>query len=114
MLTFDLGRREQGAQFAHQLRKLSCLVADMPAISNGVHPEELIGAQTPLLDQWALARRPAPCLVGASTGHPKLVGCNRQIVTSDLWLRSGDLTWARTLSRWYRLGRPADEGGNHA
>ncbi|WP_378951240.1 DUF6634 family protein [Mesorhizobium sp. ANAO-SY3R2] len=49
-----------------------------------------------------------PCLAGLSSGHPKLPGTQRPIRTSDVWLVSQDWGWARTLSRWYRLGRPAE------
>ncbi|WP_394855537.1 DUF6634 family protein [Nitratireductor aquimarinus] len=41
-----------------------------------------------------------------ATGHPRLVGRERSIITSDLQLLSSDQMWARTTSRWYRLGAP--------
>ncbi|WP_374940423.1 DUF6634 family protein [Mesorhizobium sp. INR15] len=47
-------------------------------------------------------------MAGLSTGHPRLVGEGRLIGTSDLWALSEDRAWGRTLSRWYRLGRPAE------
>ncbi|WP_348640934.1 DUF6634 family protein [Mesorhizobium sp. B2-4-17] len=49
--------------------------------------------------------------MGLSTRHPTLVGMNRPIGTSPVWLLSADMTWARTHSRWYRLGRPAERSG---
>jgi hypothetical protein len=45
---------------------------------------------------------------------PRLPGENRPIGTSDLWLMSEDRSWARTLSRWYRLGRPAGHDDLHS
>ncbi|ANY81325.1 hypothetical protein BB934_26450 [Microvirga ossetica] len=46
------------------------------------------------------------CLIGAASGHPLLPGTGRVIRTSDLWIMSEEFSCARTLSRWYRLGRP--------
>lgn len=105
---------EQSAEFGAAFRKLSDLVTDMQSISEGARPEELAGAEAPLLDRWILGSRLIPCLVGLSTGHPLLPGEDRAIGTSDLWLLSDDRTWARTLSRWYRLGRPAGHVDLHS
>ncbi|WP_193175442.1 DUF6634 family protein [Oricola nitratireducens] len=100
---------EQDPIFHREFERLSALVADMDAISRGLLPEELVEGEAPLLDRWMVASRIIPCLAGLSTGHPLLPGDNRMIGTSDLWLMSEDRTWARTLSRWYRLGRPAGQ-----
>jgi hypothetical protein len=100
-----------GADFAREMERLVALVADMERIHRGVPPEAMAGAGAPILDRWILAKRTVPCLAGLSTGHPQLVGENRLIGTSDLWLLSRDHSWARTLSRWYRLGRPAERFG---
>ena len=61
----------------------------------------------PILDQWNYAKAPAMCLTGRVSGHPKLPGTSRPIFTSDLFLIAEDMGLARTMSRWYRLGRPA-------
>ncbi len=106
MMTFVPGN-EQDAAFRALLGRLSSLAADMEAIGCGASPEDLLKGEPPFLDQWVLERRPVACLVGLSSGHPLLPGVNRSIGTSDLWLISQDRNWARTLSRWYRLGRPA-------
>jgi hypothetical protein len=92
--------------FDFELERLSALVSDMQRVADGVPVEELAGETPPCLDRWSRAERPAPCLVGLSSGHPHLVGTCRLILTSDLWLISADNRWARTLSRWYRLGDP--------
>ncbi|WP_425299311.1 DUF6634 family protein [Pseudaminobacter soli (ex Zhang et al. 2022)] len=73
----------------------------------------LASGEAPILGRWRLAHRLVPCLSGVSTGHPKLPGENRPIGTSDVWLMSEERCWARTLSRWYRLGRPAGQSGDH-
>lgn len=47
-------------------------------------------------------------LQGRVTGHPDLHGQEVVIETSHLAAIDGaNHKWARTLSRWYRLGRPA-------
>jgi hypothetical protein len=107
MMTFDPNNTSRDTRFDRELARLRALVDDMGAIRSGIHPERLAGA-APILDTWVLTHRPEACLAGRSTGHPKLPGAGRPIVTSDLWLLSKDHQFARTLSRWYRLGRPAD------
>jgi hypothetical protein len=107
MLLFN-SRNEQGPAFVDGMARVAALLADMERIHRGQSPGDLAGSEPPILDRWILASTMVPCLAGLSTGHPRLVGENRLIGTSDLWLLSEDRSWARTLSRWYRLGRPAD------
>jgi hypothetical protein len=107
MVTFNSGKTDQGAVFDYQLARLIALVDDMKEIRSGVSPERF-AADPPILERWMLANRPVPCLAGLSFGHPLLPGEARPVATSDLCLLADDQTWARTLSRWYRLGRPAE------
>lgn len=94
-----------------QTARLLALADDMERVRCGVPPEVMAGDAAPILDRWILAQRIVPCLAGLSTGHPRLVGQDRLIATTDLWLLSEDRAWARTLSRWYRVGRPAEQSG---
>jgi hypothetical protein len=57
----------------------------------------------PLLEYWVPVQR----LQGV-----RLVGQveDRMIITSPLWFADPDGTWIRTLSRFYRLGPPANLG----
>lgn len=114
MVTFNIGKQQQGALFEFEFGGLSALVADMAAIQGGVSPERLSNGEAPVLDCWVMTQRSVPCLAGLSSGHPRLVGNGRPITTSDLWLLSDDRTWARTLSRWYRLGRPAGHAADQS
>jgi hypothetical protein len=113
MLLFGQNETRDDA-FEHELTRLAALVTDIGSIRDGVSPEALADADAPILDRWVFGQRLVPCLAGMSTGHPKLPGANRLIGTSDLWLLSEDRSWARTLSRWYRLGRPADQADLHS
>ncbi|MCA0058512.1 MULTISPECIES: DUF6634 family protein [unclassified Mesorhizobium] len=94
-----------------QVDRLLALAADLEHVRCGVPPEVMAGEAAPIIDRWILAQRIVPGLAGLSTGHPRLVGQDRLIATTDLWLLSEDRAWARTLSRWYRLGRPAEQSG---
>ncbi|GGA82815.1 hypothetical protein GCM10011385_41290 [Nitratireductor aestuarii] len=106
MLKFKPGQ-EVSATFLLQLERLKPLVADMEKVAAGMLPEEIaVPEETPTLDDWFGVALETPALAGYSTGHPRLVGTRRLITTSDLWLISHDQRWARTLSRWYRLGEP--------
>ncbi|TPL00720.1 hypothetical protein FJ938_22300 [Mesorhizobium sp. B2-4-14] len=92
------------------IERLEGLVADLMAVKFPFDCRRLYNERTlsdaPLLEDWRQAVRPVPRLVGFSTGHPLLPGCERPIVTSDIWLFSEELRLARSMSRWYRLGNP--------
>lgn len=109
MLMFERGRAMDEPDFERALGGLKALVADMEAVRFG-RTETVLPEAAPHLEQWHVAQRAAVCLVGSSSGHPLLPGVGRQIATSDLWLLSSDRRWARTLSRWYRLGEPHGTG----
>ena len=110
MLLFNEGRGA-GEQLAAETARIGALLSDMERILEGVLPETLVNEEPPLLDRWLLGNVLTPALVGLSTGHPALPGTNRPIATSQVFLMSADMSWARTLSRWYRLGRPAERSG---
>lgn len=66
-------------------------------------------ATAPFLDEWfavgVLTGR--PLLVGMATGHPTTG--NKEIHTSAVLKIDLEAGYARTQSRWYRLGRPRAE-----
>lgn len=96
------------AALATEIERPGALIVDMEQLHRGVPPDVLADRDAPILHLWTVAMRTVPCLVGRTTGHPKLPGTNRMICTSGLWLLLEDQSWARTLSRWYQLGRPAE------
>jgi hypothetical protein len=59
----------------------------------------------PLLEKWCVQRRPVIALAGLVSGHP-LLG-NRPVMTSELFAIDRKERWARTFSRFYRLGTAA-------
>lgn len=61
----------------------------------------------PRLKYWVPVQRPEGLrLIGQVTGHPLIKG--PMIMTSPLWFADPGGNWIRTLSRYYRLGPPAN------
>lgn len=88
------------------ITKLENLVEDLRAIRDGagLTAADLEGA--PVLEHWTRVSRPVWALHGDVVDHPRL-GTRPDVVTSELYLLDPMGGWARTLSRRYRLGRPA-------
>jgi hypothetical protein len=55
---------------------------------------------------WSTVEILMSCLIGAASGHRLLPRDGRVIRVSDFWIISEENSCTRTLSRWYRLGRP--------
>jgi hypothetical protein len=97
-------------EFAEALYRLERDVAHLRA--DGRPTDEML-VRAPILNHWVAAIAPAPCLVGSVSGHPRL-GSRPLIHTSELYALDPIAGWARTWSRWYRLGIPKGGfgGGN--
>lgn len=117
MLIFGPKNNEQVvARLRSEAARFSAVATDLTALaerriltsSDALFPEE-----APLIDMWQISSRPATCLIGASSGHPLLVGSRIVITTSDLVALSETLGWARTRSRWYRLGNKAPAASDY-
>lgn len=100
----DLVWAERRAGLELEIERLTRLVADLRMFCATKAPDSSGLATAPMLDRWLVTSRPAYCLVGEVSGHPLLAGSGRGVVTSDLALIDGERGWARTRSRWYRLG----------
>jgi hypothetical protein len=89
------------------VRRLRVLADDAARLlhSRSVSPVLLKGS--PLLEDFVIAQTPLGLqLIGHVSGHPRLG--DRMATTSPLWFADPDGAWVRTLSRFYRLGPPAD------
>jgi hypothetical protein len=93
------------ARISWEIDRLQRLAADLKAIRDGSGPTAADLSDAPILNNWTPEVRPAPCLVGYVADHPRLPGIGRPVITSDLWVLAEHQGWARTLSRWYLLGR---------
>jgi hypothetical protein len=85
------------------IRELERLTRDLRSLNAGAAPFEQQLQASPLLDQWSFGFLPAPCLIGAVYQHPTL-GNRPTINTSELIFIDPSRRWARTRSRFYRLG----------
>lgn len=106
MFTLTSDRGPDYRLLSSEIDRLQRLAADLQALRDGRGPTASDLEDAPLLGNWERGVRPAACLSGNVCDHPMLPGIGRPIVTSDLWVLAADHGWARTLSRWYRLGRP--------
>lgn len=98
-------------------QRLSGLLDDLRELRADGSPRAEHLRAAPRIERWSLGLLPTPCLLGTAFGHP-LLGSGRHVHTSMLILIDPEAGWARTLSRFYRLGVRAgpeclDEGPSH-
>lgn len=79
------------------------LLSDLEQLRDRGTPSPSSLADAPFLDEWAFAHRLVPCLNGYPEGHPTCRS-GRMARTSDLWVIAPGQRYARTLTRFYRLG----------
>jgi hypothetical protein len=105
------GRRDHDQEIIMSIRTpdeirdlLQRLRRERPYLQRGEIPPEIDLSKAPILDNWAFSIEPRRRLIGTVTGHPRL---------PDGWITTSPLVWidpdrgvARTISRYYRLGRP--------
>lgn len=95
---------------AETISALDKLVNDLKVLRDGKQPDLNLLDNSPLLNEWVRTTRALPCLEGMVLEHPKL-GSRRLITTSELFYVDPQLHFARTYSRFYRLGKPAPVRG---
>lgn len=91
------------------VERIKLASADLERLEQGWRPSAVDLADAVFLDNWIIGIQPntnQTVFWGEAVGHP-ILG-NRHIVTSPVLWISEDRTIARTLSRWYRLGRAAN------
>src|SRR5579883_1046934 len=103
-MPIDIGRHGIRGDLVGDVALLENLLADFRRVEDNDLPTREEIERAPFIDEYRVVPRPMPCMVGLVTGHPR-VGPG-PIVTSDLWMWAEELGWARTLSRFYQLGRP--------
>lgn len=88
--------------------RLAAAIADLKRLKTGWRPGDPDLIHAVGLEDWQFGMDRGtnlPVLMGQSIGHP-ILG-DRWITTSPVLWMSEDWTTARTVSRWYKLGRPA-------
>ncbi len=63
------------------------------------------------ISDWMIAKRAVPILLGTVLGHPH-VADGKPAATTEIVYWDDHWQLARTLTRWYRLGRPLTGGSN--
>lgn len=91
-----------------EIERTAELLCDLRHLRDQRMPPPGVLQRAPILDGWSPAVRPVACLVGRPLGRPRLSG-RRSAATSLLRVLSLADGYARTESRFYRLGRPATE-----
>lgn len=87
--------------------RLRALAGDCDRLERGRAVSPTVLQKAPLLTDWVPAiTTEGVKLVGRVTGHPRLGDCSA--ATTALWFADPDGAWARSLSRFYRLGPPLD------
>lgn len=112
MLVFDSRDPSVLRELDDTISLLRRLIHDLERIRAEGYPDAGLLDRAPVLQQWSTEIRPVACLAGLSSGHPVLPGSARPIITSEVWLIAPQDGWVRTLSRFYRLGKPSDGGPN--
>ena len=105
MITLHTGVEQASRLLLFDALRHEGLASDLRGIVNGTAPTKDILQAAPMVDQWLLAERPVPGIVGMVAGHPLLR--SGPVLTSDVVAIDLIAGWARTLSRFYVLGQPA-------
>lgn len=99
-----------GTSAAADLRALAAvhaaLARDLCRLAAGTAPSPAELATAPVVTHWRVGIRPVPALIGRVDGHPLLP--RGPLTSSELIVLDRSRGFARTLSRWYVLGQPAD------
>ena len=90
------------------LSSAQSLPADLARLVAGEQPSADALASAPVIDCWLPAFRSSGALIGKISGHPNITS-GRNGLTSQLFVIDPAMGWARTWSRFYRLGRPGDQ-----
>ncbi|OYR15237.1 DUF6634 family protein [Brucella thiophenivorans] len=85
---------------------LQNLLEDLKSLRDGNELNSEVLSKSPVLNGWSQTTRSTACLEGVVQEHPRL-GKSKVILTSDLYYLDPEMRFARTLSRYYRLGKPA-------
>ncbi|CAO4171753.1 DUF6634 family protein [Methylorubrum populi] len=90
-------------RLATAARKYRALADDLDAIARGQHPTADRLRDAPTLSRWRIVITPVPHLLGVVSGHPEIAE-GHVCRTSAVFVFDSEKGYARTYSRFYRLG----------
>nr|WP_314256816.1 DUF6634 family protein [uncultured Devosia sp.] len=92
---------------AETARRIHSLSDDLKLIEQLMAPRIYDFATAPILNDWSIGQRHEIALVGRVEGHASIPD-KKLVTTSGLYFLDPVAGYARTLSRWYRLGKPLE------
>ena len=104
-MTFIIDKDGPATELESEIHRLRGLVQALDDIRRGLHPDKAALAACPKIHSWRAIPRPDPCLTGLMFNHPTIAD-GRQGITTGLWVHAPALGYARTVTRFYALGRP--------
>lgn len=110
MIFVHPGREHARLLLLVEADRLTALGRDLRSIAESGAPTSAELDRAPILDQWQFSQRSMTSLVGTVVGHPRLP--DGPVRTTEIWAISTTQGWARSLSRFYALGRQR-AGDNH-
>lgn len=94
----------------HQDERIRNAMEDIARLKEGWRPGEAALAEAVYIENWQLTpvEHGHALIEGISFGHPRIAD-GRPMHTSVVLYIDAEAGIARTVSRWYRLGRPSPE-----
>ena len=106
-MTIWIDRNGPRRDIEREIAKTEALLADLKRFADKQFPTSQELEEAPLIDNYKIDIVARPVLIGHAYNHPRLGTAS--IHTTELWAIAPTLGWARTWSRFYRLGFPDDE-----
>jgi hypothetical protein len=104
-MTFIIDTAGPAPELESEIHRLRGLVHALEDIRRGRHPNKAALASCPRIASWRAIPRPDPRLTGIMFNHPHIAD-GRPGITTGLWVLAPTLGYARTITRFYALGRP--------
>ncbi len=105
-MTILIDRNGPHRDIGREIEKTESLLTDLKRFAKTGFPTARELEDAPLIDDYLIAPRMGEALAGVTHGHPRLGSTS--VLTTELWAIAPSLGWARTWSRFYRLGFPSD------
>ncbi len=92
-----------------QATRFAAARADLERLAAGWRPDESDLAAAVVIEDWAFAAEHGLSVTGYVHGHPAIADGRWSVTSTVIAIDVAGGRWVRTVSRWYRLGRPEGE-----